>query len=402
VRGRLLPTPFVASFVGQAHPGDLADPDPHRRTVAWAHWAVGALSEMRGVQDRAYYALTLDGRFYDPKGTGPRVRPHLELPSWQLAKPDPEFPTRLAQMGNGLSFPWWVAAEVTAARRALFNTTKGSVFDVSQVLNRHRDMLIRAVTQLRTVTYPQWSTIEALLISSPDGLCHEATDDVPDTEVAEFFPGGAELRLSVVYDNKLREQNPRWASRRVGVWQLRGTTRGGERFSLGVLTPRLTANSLFRDPLFSPDRESPAALLVRGLVLARLTRTRLRTHGHIRVGAAAVEPEHRPGPCLRAVVAKIGTKLPEASTEAAIRFLQAYPDPDAAWRRLAHWATTNGAALTVTEDGFKAAHRNALRYLRRAEDPERADINIVLPLAWDQQARVVRVTFARPRGSAGE
>ena len=34
--------------------------------------------------------------------------------------------------------------------------------------------------------------------------------------------------------------------------------------------------------------------------------------------------------------------------------------------------------------------------LRRAEDPDRDDINVLLPIAWDSRSRVVRVTFSRP------
>jgi hypothetical protein len=50
----------------------------------------------------------------------------------------------------------------------------------------------------------------------------------------------------------------------------------------------------------------------------------------------------------------------------------------------------------VAKEGFLAAHRNALRFMRRAETPERDDVNVLLPLAWDDRSRVVRVTFSRP------
>ena len=62
-----------------------------------------------------------------------------------------------------------------------------------------------------------------------------------------------EFGIEVRFDVKLLERNGAWASRRVGVWQIRGTTVGGDEFSFGVVTPRLTANSLFSDPLFAAD-----------------------------------------------------------------------------------------------------------------------------------------------------
>lgn len=395
LRGRLLPTPFFASFVGRARPGDLFDSDPARRSAAWAHWAVTSCTEMTGLSDRAYAALTLPGRFYDPKGTGPTVRPHLEVPARVLGRPDPEFPDRLAQMGNGLAFPWWVISEVTAVKRALFNTPDGHVGPLVELLNTRRGVLADALGPVARAAAAQWSVVEGLLIARADGLAGDAAGDFDADEVAAYFPAGAELGLRVVYDAKLRERNRQWASRRVGVWQVHGRDEHGERFALGVVTPRLTANSLFSDPLFAVERESPAALLVRGLLLRRLVRNHLAPAAEFQVGEPAATSS-KPGPRLRAIVARVGAKLPEASVEAAVFFLQKYPDPDAAWEALEAWARRTGALLTVTRDGFAAAHRNALRFLRRAEDPERDDINVVLPLAWDDKSRVVRVTFSRP------
>jgi hypothetical protein len=103
------------------------------------------------------------------------------------------------------------------------------------------------------------------------------------------------------------------------------------------------------------------------------------------------------------VVARVGDKLPEASVSAAVKFLHAQPDPADAWAALTAWAqarTAGGsgprAVLTVSQEGFAAAHRSALRAVRRAEQPEREDINVILPLAWDSRGRVVRVTFSGP------
>jgi len=95
-------------------------------------------------------------------------------------------------------------------------------------------------------------------------------------------------------------------------------------------------------------------------------------------------------------VAQVGKKLPEASLAAAVNFLHVYDDAEAAWKAIEIVARRSGAVLTVTHDGYVSAHANALRYLRRAEEPERDDINIVLPLGWDDKARVVRFSFSLP------
>jgi len=392
-KAKLLPTPFYTSFIGQARVGDLHDPDPAKRAGAWATWAVEQTTEVIGFSDRSYAAILLPGRFYDPKGTGPQVRPHLEIPSRVLTQAHPDFPHRLAQMGNGLLFPWWVMSEVTATRRALFNVASGEAGSAFKALNEHHDSIRAAVASLNQVAAPGWEQIQTLLVSSPDGLSGDATGDFTTEEVAQFFPGGKILHLSVQYDVKLREKNGSWASRRVGVWQISGVAPNGDRFSFGVLTPRLTANSLFSDDLFDIRREAAGALLVRGLLLKRLIDRHL---GGSRVSVGrAVRPEAKPTSFLRSIPAKAGAKLPEASLEAAIHFIQTYPDPDVAFDAIDEWARRSGAVVTVLRDGFAAAHRRAQRFLRRAEEIERDDVDVLLPLAWDDKNRVVRLTFVR-------
>jgi len=393
IRAKILPTPFYTSFIGQARVGDLREPDPAKRTGVWATWAVEQASEITGFSDRSYAAILLPGKFYDPKGTGPQVRPHLEIPGRTLQQPSPDFPQRLAQMGNGLLFPWWVMSEVTATRRALFNTASGEVGSAFKTLNDHLPSIRTAVEALNKVAAPGWEQLQTKLISSPDGLSGDATGDFSTEDVAAFFPGGKILHLSVQYDVRLREKNGVWASRRIGVWQVAGVAPNGERFSFGVLTPRLTANSLFSDELFDIHRESAGALLVRGLLLKRLIDRHLG--GSVVSVGRAVRDGQKPNSYLRSIPAKTGSKLPEASLEAAIHFIQTYPDPDAAFDAIEEWARRGGAVVTVLRDGFNAAHRRAQRFLRRAEEIEREDVDVLLPLAWDDKNRVVRLTFVR-------
>jgi len=392
VRVRLVRSPLVLSFIDRARPGDLFDADPHRRASAWANWCIDAMAEVSN-GERTYAAIRLPGAFYDPRNQAPRIVPHLEVPRRRLTTADAELPDRLSQMGNGLCFPYWMYSEVTAVRRALFNTDAGPVGELLDLLNSRRSDLVTGLELANRQAGPQWSTIAALILSSEDGLSGDATGHFGTQEVAAYLPAAKPLSLEVRFDEQLAERNGAWTSRRVGVWQLRGETPGGERFALGVVTPRLTVNSLFNDDLFAPDKESPAALLVRTLQLRRLVQRHLHGTDGFRVGnpgAAAPSGAH-----LRAVVARPGQKLPEASVSAAMGFLESYPDPESAWDALERWAD-KGYVLTVTRDGFVAVHRRAARTLRRMEDPERADIDCLLPLAWDVRegkAQVVRATF---------
>lgn len=393
LQAKVLPSPFVSSFVGRAREGALHDPDPQRRAAAWARWAIDALEEFKGLSDREYVGLVLPGRFHDLGRNAVPIRPHLEIPRRVLARADEEFPDRLAQCGNALEFPWWVVQEVTALRRSVFNTPDGSVLPLLDALNAHRGALLAAVEELNAAVGHGWQAVEEKLVASPHSLLDVVTGDFTTAEIGAFFPPAAGLQLRVVFDSQLRETSKEWAVRRLGVWQLR-TGSSATEAALGVITPRLTRNSLFADKLFAPTDEAPASLFVRCLLLRRLLRTVLSEEHDARLVPDPTVPGSG-GPYLRAVVARPGAKLPEASIEAAVHFLQTYPDAENGWTVLQRWAGET-YLLTVAKEGFLAAHRNALRFLRRAETPERDDVNVLLPLAWDDKSRVVRVTFSRP------
>lgn len=394
VQAALLPTPFVSSFVGAARAGDLYSTDPEMRSSAWARWAISSLAEFRGVSDRSYAAIVLPGKFYDPSGSGPSLRPHLEIPARVLEREDPQFPSRLAQFGNVLTFPWWLVSEVTAAKRSLFNVPKGDIQPLVSAIESRRQGLVRAVKELSETACAHWNTVERTLVSSPELLVAHATGDAEPEEVSQVFSAASEFDLRVVFDAQLRESNGHRAARRLGMWQLRGVTRAGA-FGFGVGTPRLTPNSLFGDSQFAPEAESSAALLVRCIILRRLVGDVLEepVPGDVPADQAAAPPSAH----LRAIVARVGARLPEASVDSAVHFLQSYPDVDRAWEALEKWSS-GGYLLTVSRDAFAQAHARALGCVRRADSPAREDINVILPVAWDRQSRVVRATFARPAG----
>lgn len=392
---RLLPGPFLASFVGRARPGDLYAPGREDRAAAWAQWAVAGLLEGQGASGRRYPALALPGRYYDPRGLAPDTAPHLEIPAHALEKPDSAFPDRLAVMGNAVTFAWWIPPEVTAVRRALFNVPSGPIGALLDVLYLHRDNLLDAVSTLSRAASRHWAVLEAVMTSDPAALAGAATGDFTPAQTAQFFPAGECLALEVMFDAKLRDSSRSSAARRVGVWQLRGTDPAtGARFAVGVATPRLTRSSQFQDSHFRPDLDGVAALLVRGLLLRRLMDSLNVDAGGAPV-ARAIALDGPGAPRLRAVVARPGERLPEASVPSAVYFLQAYPDPDRAWSALERWAERGGNVVTITHKAFGAAHAAAMRSVARAEEPDREDIDILLPIAWSGR-QVVRVTFSRP------
>ena len=392
LKQRILTTPWCSSWVGRARNGDRYDLDAGRRASAWAHWAVESLCEMTGADGRVYPAMVLDGKFDNrAAGVNALMRPHLEVPKRVLDASDSTFPDRLSQLGNATAFPWWRIDEAVAVRRALFNTPGGDVASLCAALNARRVALDDALGKLSRQTESRWATVEEKLLGEPDELRAAACGDFSVDEVAEYFPAARDYNLSVRFDTKLAESAKEHVARRIGVWQLHGTDPTGVRFALGVVTPRLTLGSQFRDAHFAIAKESPAAMLVRGLVMRRLLERILGEESTEQVAERG--PESRT--YLRSVLAQVGQKMPEASVRSAVQFLQTYQDADEAWVVLEEWAARSETILTVREEQFREAHRRAHRAMRRAEDPDREDVNVVLPLGWDSKSRVVRVTFSK-------
>jgi hypothetical protein len=395
---QLLPSPFITSWIARAREESLSSSDPKKRAAAWAFWALTQIQTITSTyadRTRSYNAFTLPGRFYDPNGRGPTIRPHLEIPASTINSPDPEFPDRLSEMGSTLRSAWWIPSEVKAVRRNLFpKNYTAPLEDFLNTLHRNRPGLEKALIVLLEKAAQGWSTIEEKLITSPQLLAEAAAGDFSTEEINEYFPLCSPFNLEIVYDAKFREINDQAVSRRIGVWSIVGTDPGTQaKFSLGVATPRLTAQSLFRDELFEASSESCAALLVRGLLIQRIYQRFIsRTYSESIVAEEIVESKSiNP---FRALAARSGQKLPEASVEALVHFTQVYKTPQDAWSALKTWSDEQKYTLTVTEPGFIRAFTNAKRLIRRAEPPSRDDINVILPIIWDS-GQVRRVTFTK-------
>lgn len=372
---------WVASWAGRSRPGDVADPDFDRRVGAWAQWALTRLAMTSGVSSRRYPAIMLPGVFVSTSGPAPK--PHLEVPDRMLAVPDPGFPVRLAAAGNGLLFPWWLPAEAVALKRALFAAGPCDPSDPLAVLSASRAGLVDRVGALSSRLGRTWSGLEAALVADPGPVSELLTAGFSPDQVQALVPSLGMWEVRVVFDARLAADAGAWAARRVGIWTVH-VSDGVSDVSFPVVTPRLTRRSLFADPLFAAERESVGSLLVRALMLARLSRGRLEP----------VPADPIPVAGFRAMPAVAGRALPEASVAAATAFVQAFADPQAAWLALHGWAQarTTPLVLTVSQDGFVAAFRACARAVRRAVSPSRPHINMMLPVAWED-GRVVRVTF---------
>jgi hypothetical protein len=387
---RLLLTEWIASFIGRARQGDLHDNNHEARSAAWAHWVLKNFAEFKGLGSREYIGLILPGTFHDPRGTMPKVVPHLEIQQGRLEKGDRFFPDRLSQAGNGLLFPWWVFSEVAALKRGVFPKDSGDPTDFIRMIEVHRIGLINSVLDSTRTLQKKWNEIEASMFADPEEMLPLITGNFSENEVSLFLPEAKIMKIEIRFDEKLRESQGLWASRRVGIWEIKGVM-GKNKFTLGVITPRMTASSLFNDPLFAPEKESTAALLVRGLLLRRLITKKLGLPTKAGLSAPApLAPRF-----LRAVVAQPGSKLPQASVRAAVHFIQTYSTSYLAWEAIQEWAGKT-YMLTTGEQAFKAAFDRSKIMIKRAEEPDRSDIDTILPICWDEKSRVVRATFTLP------
>lgn len=388
-----LASPFVSSWIGRARPGDLMDPAPERRAAAWAQWGAEALIQMAGAGGRPYVALRLPGAFYSKNSRLPTIDPHLEVSSHVLERPDPTFPDRIAQAGNALLCGTWLLPEVQAVKRSLLAPV-GDAGQLLELLAGRGDGIRHALATVTGEAAAVWSDVEASLVSEPGVLSEVVTAPFSTEEIAEFWAPAAEVSLTGEFDAKLLASEGDWVSRRVGVWSL--MTPGESPGRVPVVVPRLTRNSMTQDPLFAPASEAGGAALVRALLLRRL----LQRFATPSPSVVAHRPSVVGATGLRAVPARVGEKLPEANLGAAVKFVHAWPDPVSAWELVSGWAAkrdadgTPRAALTVTEQAFRSAHREVSRSVARAEEPTREDVNTLLPLAWDSSARVVRLTFS--------
>jgi hypothetical protein len=383
----LVSSPFVASWIGLARPGEMHVGELADRVPAWASWAVESLTEIAG-EERRYPALVLPGRFYST-GDAPTVRPHLEIPAEVLESADPSFPYRLAAAGNGLVFPQWVPAEIQALRRVVFLTRPGDPRDFLTALEVQRPALLAAVAEQLGRLSPRWRDLQHLLATDPAAVTAAVAAPATTAELNAFAPALAPWQLHVELSGYLAKRSGDRAARNLGIWVLDSAAAPCR---LPVLTPRLTYSSLWRDELFDPYLEPTAALLVRGALLARL----LTLVHAAPVAAVAVAVASDEGIWLRAQPARPGAALPHASLESAVTFLQAYPTASLAFTALEEWCERSEATLTVERSAHAAAHALCLGALRRSEDLAEGAIDELLPLVW-QDGHLARLTVARRR-----
>jgi len=375
---KLMKTRFIASMIGTARQGELYTGDHNLRKAHWTQWFLSNLSWQKNYKNRSYYAVNLPGTFHDPYNRLTEVKPHIEIPSWILEKNGEEFPTRLAYIGNNLLQPTWLAYEATAAKRVLTNNPDASILPVSDFLEKYRSSLLNLNFEANMMLSNRWEEIEKKLFE-----LESITDDIDIEEMNRFLHNDFELHG--VMDEKVRESSN--LNQRMGCWRIVGRVEK-LKISFGVLLPRLNGYELFKNVNLTPETQPTSVLLLRAILLQRVIQEGLGIELNWKA-----EIEARTQAFFRGVRALQGAETPQASMTSGAGLVEHHVNENQAWDALETWAQEKGYLLTVDEQSFKKSFLRAKSGLKRNNKIDKKDLETLLPLAWNTQNQVVRISF---------
>lgn len=387
----VLASEFVRSWVRMARSGNLASQDMVIRDRAWAHWAISNLDIIQGYQNRQYAALMINGKISGLRDTN--VIPHLEISTKTLEEKDPEFGTKLSEIGTGLLTKWWDRSDITASKRALFCGSSSSVGEDIDFLRSYRERLITALINLNNVINKNPTLLEQALVDKNSGFSEIVSRDFEHDEVEKFFPALKGKEMSITYDKKLRDINIGWSTRHLGVWQLKTTT--GARW--GTITPMMKGLAFVKDPQWLPYKDSASSLLIRCLLLKRILDEVLHEPSDITIPVLE-ESNHSVEGFLRVVFPQEMSEVSRASVTGATNFVNAIPSKEQGWKMLQSWAENGGYLLTITQEGFYDSFLRVHEAVALEQEPSQDDIDLILPIVWSKKRGVGRATFVSGGG----
>jgi len=383
ILAKVISTPFFSSFIGKCVEGDIYAREHAIRSQAVGYWMLNSLTRFTGQDSREYIGIQLPGEFYDPLGFGKALKPHIEIPESILKKSDANFLDKLTLLGSGLHFKWWILPEVLSIRRALFRESSGTVLDFIKAVEPSRDDLVNTIRSQQDKLRDNWGYIaEEIAIKSKD-FALEVFGVINSNEILTYLPIDISQNLKIRLEKKVDGEDITKTARRVNAWVIEGAS-----FKCAAITPRLTYGSIFKDEVFSLEKESIAALLVRGLVINRVSKRFNLGEEKVLIQPTALSTH------LRAIPAKIGQKIPEASFTSAIRFVTDYQEPAIAWSRLEEWARES-YILTISKEVFYKSFLEIAKRIDKMEELDQDDVNNVLPLAWSKSGKITRVSYSR-------
>lgn len=385
----VLSLPVGQSLINIAKPGEpgLYSKD---RVAIWANFLVDNVHEYKGFGERDYTACKLPGDFYSKDKNANTVKPHIELNRSLLLIENPFLAHVFSQAGNTLLSPLWLVPEVKAIKRVLHVKESLSLLKIVEIIGERRANLIKFYTDNVLILKNNFTSVQDLLYSDLTSTSKSIYGDIPSGELLAFIPLSPAISLNIKFDKKLKEAFPGKYLMRVGVWNLECVI-GGIGLKTGVVTPRITYNSIFKDPLYKIDNESDLALLVRCVLLSRL----LKLAGLGSKVSISKDFHKNTGFFLKAIPLKQGQKNPEPSYNSLLNFINNNHDATSAWAELTQFFGDR-LQTAVTFKDFNIAFNNASDSVKKFEDVSIENRNIILPVVWSQNG-LMRVTYVSPK-----
>lgn len=392
--GKLSKTKFLGEIMKTAISGDLFSPNKTIRSKSWGFWIISSLREFKGSGNRDYFGILLPGVFYNINETKEVMNPHLELSSSFLQGSHPYLSNLIANSGNAILSGSWVYPEVKALKKSLLENSSMDSDSAIETLFEFREPLVRELESINKILEPDWDEFERLIVSSPESLLHILVEGFDTKDLKSLLHKVDVESITINFSKSLLNSSGENSIKRIGIWDVVIIDKNKKMQKMFAVVPRLTRNSLFHDKMFAPEKEGVLSLLVRVLLMRKIYSTINSTS--LTRSLIKDSKESKTKPYYKALVPKVGEKLPEASTEAAILLLQSYKNSSQAWLALQEWSKET-YILTVTEKQFRDSFDSAKLLLKRAEKPDRIVIDNLLSLCWDKKSRVVRVTFSNPK-----
>ena len=392
--GKLSKTKFLGSLMKTAVNGDMFNSNESIRSKSWGFWIIDNLREFKGIGNRDYFGILLPGSFYNTNVTKEVMNPHLELSNYFLDETHPYLSPLIANAGNAILSGAWVYPEVKALKKSLLENSHMDSDIAISTLFEFRESLVRELESINKILEPDWDEFERLIVSSPESLLHILAEGFDTKDLKSLLHKVDIESIAVNFSKSLLGSSGENSIKRIGIWDIVLVDKNNKTQKMFAVVPRLTRNSLFHDKLYNPEKEGVLSLLVRVLLMRKIYATINSTS--LTRSLIKESKNSKAKPYYKALVPKVGEKLPEASTDAAILLLQSYNNSSQAWLALQEWAKET-YILTVTEKQFRDSFDDAKILLKRAEKPDRGIIDNLLSLCWDKKSRVVRVTYSNPK-----
>lgn len=369
---------------------DIFTGDYIKRINAYAGYIINNLMITHGA-GREYVAIKLPGKFFSRGSDTHNLTPHIEIPDRFLDFPGDDFLLKISNMGNGLHFNYLTTNEVTAIKRSLFiNSENSENIKFIEELASYRESLINKYNELLAVAERQWVAVE-LFLNEEGGEASDLVREGFANSLSAILPWANKYNIIIKFDSKLSEISGVNLVKRIGIY----TICNNKNINLAVVTPRLTKNSLFRDELFTPEKDSTLAILMRTLVLTNILDKIFNDSK--KIALTRDEIYFRNKGHLRAIPAKAGSPLPEPSKRACINLTAAFREAKTAYQEIKKWCGDE-YTLTIKENEFIDSYNRILYELHRLGELDQRDINIILPIIWSNDGTISRLTYVQ-RGS---